>query len=80
VPTTRGVAVLPAEAGLQPPAEPSVDVDTIPTIQGVLMERELTPTEARSGVISGRVILILIVSSTAAAAALAIAWFVFSRV
>jgi hypothetical protein len=42
------------------------------------MERELTPVEARSGVISGRIFLILVISSVAAAAALAIAWFVLS--
>jgi len=42
------------------------------------MQRELTPTEARSGVISGRIIRILIISSVAAAVALAIAWVVMS--
>ena len=42
------------------------------------MERELTPVEARSGVISGRIFLILVISSVAAVAALAIAWYVFS--
>jgi len=42
------------------------------------VERELTPVEARSGVISGRIFLILVVSSVAAAAALAIAWYAFS--
>ena len=45
---------------------------------GVAMQSELTPIEARSGVISGRIILILIVSSTAAAVALAIAWLMIS--
>jgi hypothetical protein len=42
------------------------------------MERELTPVEARSGVISGRIFLILVISSVAAVAALAIAWLIFS--
>jgi hypothetical protein len=42
------------------------------------MERELTPVEARSGVISGRIFLILVISSVAAVAALTIAWFVLS--
>jgi hypothetical protein len=42
------------------------------------MERELTPVEARSGVISGRIFLILVISSVTAVAALAIAWFVLS--
>ena len=44
------------------------------------MERELTPVEARSGVISGRIITILIISTTAAIVALGLAWvLVFSR-
>jgi hypothetical protein len=38
------------------------------------MERELTPVEARSGVVSGRVITILVVSSVVAVAALALVW------
>jgi hypothetical protein len=38
------------------------------------MERDLTPTEARSGVVSGRVITVLILSSLGAVAALALAW------
>jgi hypothetical protein len=38
-------------------------------------KRELTPTEARSGAISGRVFLILIASSVGAIAALALAWY-----
>lgn len=40
------------------------------------MERELTPVEARSGVISGRIIRILIISTTVAAMALGLAWFI----
>jgi len=44
------------------------------------MERERTPVEARGGVISGRVILVLLISTTAAVLALGFAWFVvFSR-
>lgn len=39
------------------------------------MERELTPTEARSGVVSGRILSILVVSSIGAVVALALAWF-----
>jgi hypothetical protein len=42
------------------------------------MQRELTPVEARGGIISGRIIRILIISSAAAAVALAIAWLVIS--
>jgi NADH:ubiquinone oxidoreductase subunit K len=38
------------------------------------MERELTPVEARSGVVSGRIITILIISTTAAIIALGLAW------
>lgn len=40
------------------------------------MKRELTPVEARSGVISGRIIRILIISTTVAALALGLAWVV----
>ena len=44
------------------------------------MERELTPVEARGGVISGRIITILIISTTSAIIALGFVWFlVFSR-
>ena len=43
------------------------------------MERELTPTEARSGVVSGRILTILVVSSVAAIIALAVAWMVLAR-
>jgi len=43
------------------------------------MEQEITPTEARSGVVSGRILTILLASFVGAAAALAIAWlFVFA--
>ena len=38
------------------------------------MERELTPTEARSGVVSGRIVTILVISSLGAVAALVLAW------
>ena len=38
------------------------------------MERKLTPVEARSGVVSGRIVTLLVISSVAAAAALALAW------
>jgi hypothetical protein len=38
------------------------------------MQTELTPTEARSGVISGRILTILVLSSVGAVAALALAW------
>ena len=41
------------------------------------MERERTPTEARSGVISGRVALVLISSFVGAAVALALCWVFF---
>ena len=44
------------------------------------MERELTPVEARSGVVSGRILTILVVSCVGAIAALALAWlFLFPR-
>jgi len=38
------------------------------------MERELNPVEARSGVVSGRILLILVVSSVVAVVALALVW------
>ena len=41
------------------------------------MERELTPGQARSGIISGRIITILIISSLGAAVALGLAWMFF---
>lgn len=39
------------------------------------MQRELTPGEARSGVVSGRVVTVLALSSVGAVIALALAWF-----
>jgi uncharacterized membrane protein len=41
------------------------------------MEKEVTPTEARSGVVSGRIVTVLALSFGGAVVALAIAWFVF---
>jgi hypothetical protein len=41
------------------------------------MERERSPTEARSGVISGRIITVLVVSFLGACAALGLVWFYF---
>jgi hypothetical protein len=38
------------------------------------MERKVTPVEARSGVVSGRILSILVLSSVGAVAALALAW------
>ena len=47
---------------------------------GAPMERELTPVEARSGVVSGRVLTVLALSSVGAVVALALAWlFLFPR-
>lgn len=42
------------------------------------MERELTPTEARSGRTTGRVFLVLILSSIGAVGALALAWYLLT--
>lgn len=39
------------------------------------MQTDRTPTEARSGVVTGRVVTVLIVSSIGAIAALALAWY-----
>jgi hypothetical protein len=44
------------------------------------MQRELSPVEARSGVVSGRVFLVLVSSFIGAAIALGLAWFIFARV
>ena len=44
------------------------------------MRRELTPREARSGVVSGRVLTVLLTSFFGAVVALVLAWlFLFSR-
>jgi hypothetical protein len=44
------------------------------------MERERTPVQARSGVISGRVFLVLVSSFLGACVALGLCWlFLFSR-
>jgi hypothetical protein len=41
------------------------------------MRRELTPGEARSGVVSGRVVTVLLVSFVGACVALGLAWAFF---
>ena len=41
------------------------------------MQRDITPTEARGGVVSGRVFLVLIASSVGAVIALGLAWALF---
>lgn len=41
------------------------------------MERELSPTEARSGAVSGRILTILLTSFAGAAIALGLAWLFF---
>jgi len=43
------------------------------------MQRELTPDEARSGVVSGRVITVLVLSSLGALGALSATWWFFFR-
>jgi hypothetical protein len=43
------------------------------------MEREVTPVEARSGVVSGRVILVLLSSFVGAIIALGLSWALFIR-
>ncbi|MBN9513931.1 MAG: hypothetical protein J0H97_11055 [Alphaproteobacteria bacterium] len=40
-----------------------------------LSPTELSPTEARSGIISGRIFMILLISSIGAVVALALAWY-----
>ena len=43
------------------------------------MQRELTPTESRGGVISGRILLVLVSSFVGAIIALGVAWALFIR-
>ena len=43
------------------------------------MQREVTPVESRGGVISGRVMLVLISSFVGAVIALGLAWALFIR-
>jgi len=43
------------------------------------MQREVTPVESRSGVVSGRVILVLVSSFVGAVIALGLAWALFIR-
>ena len=43
------------------------------------MQRDLTPTESRSGVVSGRVFLVLISSFVGAVIAMGLAWALFLR-
>jgi hypothetical protein len=43
------------------------------------MRRELNPVESRGGVVSGRVMLVLLSSSVGAIIALALAWALFIR-
>jgi hypothetical protein len=43
------------------------------------MEPDTTPVEARGGVISGRVITVLMISLGGAVFAMAFAWWIFSR-
>jgi len=47
--------------------------------RGKPMEAELTPDEARSGIISGRIVSVLIVSSLGALAAMSAIWWFASR-
>ena len=43
------------------------------------MERDRTPVEARAGVISGRVLLVLVTSLGGGAVAVALCWLLFFR-
>jgi hypothetical protein len=43
------------------------------------MKPEVTPTEARSGVVTGRVITVLIVSFVGAAAGMGLAWYLLTQ-
>ena len=43
------------------------------------MQPEVTPTEARSGVVTGRVITVLIVSFIGAAGGMALVWYLLTH-
>ena len=43
------------------------------------MHPEVTPTEARSGVVTGRVVTVLVISAIGAVIALAVAWYLLAR-
>lgn len=43
------------------------------------MQREVTPVESRAGIVSGRVVLVLISSFAGAVIALGLAWAFFMR-
>ncbi len=43
------------------------------------MQPEITPTEARSGVVTGRVVTVLIVSFIGAAGGMALAWYLLTH-
>ena len=43
------------------------------------MQPEVTPTEARAGVVTGRVVTVLIVSFVGAIAAMALAWYLLAH-
>lgn len=43
------------------------------------MQPEVTPTEARSGVVTGRVIAVLIVSFIGAAGGMVLAWYLLTH-
>ena len=42
------------------------------------MQPEVTPTEARSGVVTGRVLMVLIISFVGAAGGMGLAWYMLS--
>ena len=42
------------------------------------MQPEVTPTEARSGVVSGRVITVLVISFVGAAGGMGLAWYLLT--
>jgi hypothetical protein len=51
------------------------NTEATPTKMEKPMEKEVSPVEARGGIVSGRVITVLAVSCAGAALALVIAWF-----
>lgn len=72
------VAAIPGAAEAATALLPWRLLEDMNSRRGDIMRPELTPTEARSGVISGRIFTILMVSSVGAVAAMAVAWYLLS--
>lgn len=68
----------PVPPGNRPESEALKDQLRPETLEGP-MQPEVTPTEARSGVVTGRVITVLVVSFIGAAGGMALAWYFLTQ-